>query len=137
MVFKDEWALDSLDFANAVRHAHATHVVPVAVAGLDEGMATVRTLVALFLSVRFLMVNHIAEFGCLDMALEALEELVGSASHLVHHVMFFKAHVARIRPISIPHSLLDHLFQDRHALLFSRLRHSLALAGRKLIDVLV
>jgi len=51
--------------------------------------------------------------------------------------MFFKAHVARIRSISIPHSFLDHLIQDRHALLFSSLRHSLAIAGRGLTAILV
>ena len=110
MIFNDERALDSLGFSSTARHAHATHIVPIAVASLNEGVAAVRTLVALLLSVRFLMVNHIAEFGCLDMALEALEKLVGSTSHLVHHVMFFKAHVARIRTISISHSLLDNLF---------------------------
>ena len=49
--------------------------MPVAVAGLDEGVAAVRALVALLLPVRLLVVDHVAELGSLDMALEALEAL--------------------------------------------------------------
>lgn len=103
-------------FGPALDHAGAAHVVPVAVAGLDEGMAAVRALVALLLPVRLLVVDHVAELGGLDMALEALEELVSSSSLFVHHVMFFKAHITWIGPVSIANALLDWLLEDGHAL---------------------
>ena len=90
--------------------------MPVTVASLDEGVAAVRALVALLLPVRLLMVDHVAELGGLDMTLQALEKLVGSPSLLIDHVMFFKAHVARIGTVPVADSLLDGLLQDGNAL---------------------
>ena len=103
-------------FGPALDHAGAAHVVPVAVAGLDEGVAAVRALVALLLPVRLLVVDHITKLGSLDMALEALEELVSPPSLFVHHVMFFKAHIAWIGPVSVANPLLNWLLEDGHAL---------------------
>ena len=107
--------------------------MPVAVAGLDEGVAAVRALVALLLPVRLLVIDHVAELGSLNMALEALEELVSPSGLFVHHVMFFEAHVAWIGPVSVADPLLDRLFEDGHALM-RRFRSLRVLLTRKALD---
>lgn len=72
----------------ALDHACATHVVPVAIASLDECMAAVGALVRFLLAVSFLMIDHVAELWCLDVALETSKKLIRSASLFVDHVMF-------------------------------------------------
>lgn len=105
-VFKDQRAL----YLGAVGcHAGAAHVVTVAVTGLDEGVATIRTFVTLLLPVCFLVVNHIAELRCLNVTFEASEKLVSASRSLIDHVMLFEAHVARIWTVAISHPLLNSL----------------------------
>jgi len=90
--------------------------VPVAVASLDECMAAVGALVRFLLTVSFLMINHVAELRCLNMALETPKKLIRSASLLVDHVMFLEAHVAGIWAVPVADALLDRLLAHGHAL---------------------
>ena len=69
LIFQDQRALDF----RALNHANTTHVMPVAVASLDEGVAAMGALVGFFLAVRLLVIDHIAELRRLDMTFEALE----------------------------------------------------------------
>ena len=60
--------------------AATAQIVAVAVSSLDKGMFASGTPVRLLLSVCLLVVDHVAEFGRFDVAMEALEKLVGSSS---------------------------------------------------------
>ena len=62
-------------------------------------------------AVRALVVDHITQFRCLDVAEQALEELVSPPSRLVDHVLLREAHVAGVMSIPVAHSLLDDLLE--------------------------
>ena len=108
LVIKDQRTLH----LGALNHASSTHVVPVAIAGLDESVPAVGTLVGLFLAMSLLVIDHVAELGRLDMTLEAPEELVCPASRLIHHVVFLESHVAGVWPVPVADSFLDHLLEN-------------------------
>jgi hypothetical protein len=93
------------------RLAATTQIVAVAVSSLDKGVFASGTPVRLLLAVRFLVVDHVAELGGFDVAVKALEKLVGSSSRVVHHILFHEAQVARVVAVPVAHPLLDHLFQ--------------------------
>ena len=65
-------------------------------------------------TVRFLVIDHVAELGRLDVAIHALEKLVCAPSLLIDNILFHEAHVACVRSVSIPHALLDHFPQGHH-----------------------
>ena len=68
---------------------------------LEDGLTTVRALV----------VDHVAKLRSFDVAEQALEKLICSASSLVDYVFLHEAHVAGIMAVPVAHSLFDHLFQ--------------------------
>ena len=68
-IFKDHWTLNR----GVLLHANSAHVVSVTVAGLNESMITCGAVVEFFLTVRLLVVYHIAQFWCFDMTAEAFE----------------------------------------------------------------
>ena len=75
----------------------------------DEGVVALRALIEFFSLVRLLVIYHVAEFWCLNWALQTLEELICSACLFINHIAFFEAHVACIATIFVPYSLLDDL----------------------------
>ena len=93
----------------------AAHVVAVSVACLDESVLADWTLELLLLIVGFLMINHIAELCGRNVTFQALENLVSTACCWVDHVVFLEAHMAGICPVSVPHALLDFLFDMRYS----------------------
>ena len=60
---------------------------------------------------RFLVINHVAELGRLDHAIQALEHLVGAPRLLVHHVLLDEAQVLRVVAVPVTDALLDGLLQ--------------------------
>ena len=112
LVVKNEWALN----LGPLDHTRTTHVVPVPVSSLDEGVPAVRALVGLLLAMSFLVVDHVAQFRRLDVTFKAPEELICPASRLVHHVVLLEAHVAGIGAVAIAHALLDGLLERWHPL---------------------
>ena len=60
--------------------AATAQIVAVAVSSLDKGVFAGGTPVRLLLSVCLLVVDHVAKFGRFDVAVKALEKLVGSSS---------------------------------------------------------
>ena len=110
LIVEDQWA----NGLRALDHAGATHVMPVTVTSLDEGVSAVGAFVRLFLSMRLLMVYHVAELGCLNVTLQAAEKLISATCSLVHHVVLLEAHVAGVGAVSVSHSLLDGLLEGWH-----------------------
>ena len=80
---------------------------------LEESFEAVWALETLLFSVSFLVVEHVAQFGRLDVAEHALEKLIGAASLLVHHILLHEAHVAGVTSEPVADSLLDDLFHGR------------------------
>ncbi len=80
---------------------------------LEESFEAVGALEALFFSVGFLVVKHVAQFGRLDVAEQALEELIGASCLLVHNILLHEAHVAGVTAKSVADTLLDGLFDGR------------------------
>ena len=81
--------------------------MPVTVSGLTEGMAAVRTFEQFFLPVGLLVIYHVAELRCLNMAAKTSEKLICAACSLIDYVVLFKAHVSWIGAIAISDALLD------------------------------
>jgi len=75
----------------------------------EELLAVWAAIAQSLAAVSALVVDHVAQLGRLDMAIEALEELVGPPSSLVYHVLLHEAHVARVVSIPIAHPFLDNL----------------------------
>ncbi len=86
------------------------HAVAVSAGLLEEGFKAIRALEARLFSVCFLVIKHVTEFGRLDVAVKALEKLVGAPCLLIYHVLLHEAHVARVAAESVADSLLDDLF---------------------------
>ena len=106
----------------ALLEALAAGEVRVAAACKHERAVAVRALRRLSVSMRLLVVDHVAELGSLDAALEAAEKLVGAASRLVDHVLLDEAHVARVIPIPVSNALFNHfLLRNGHRVLSLRL----------------
>ena len=81
----------------------------VAVSRLVEHLMAAGALKVFEGAVRLLVVNHVADLGRLDRAVQALEHLVGAARLLVHHILLDEAHVPGIVAVSVTDPLLDGL----------------------------
>ena len=92
----------------AVAQAGAAEQVAVPVEGLDERLAAVRAFEKLVLPVYLLVLDHIAQLGGLQVALEADEHLVGAPGLLVRAVVLREAHMAGIFAVAVALALLDH-----------------------------
>jgi hypothetical protein len=77
---------------------------------LQEGLEAVRALETLLFSVGLLMVQHVAQFRCLNVTVHALEKLVGTARLLVHHILLQEAHVTGVTAEPVADALLDDFF---------------------------
>ena len=86
--------------------ACARVVVAVSIARLHEALLAVLALESFFLSVRLLMVDHVAELGHLDVAVKARKKLVRAARLLLDHVVLHEAEVLRVVTVPISHTLL-------------------------------
>ena len=80
--------------------------MPVTVSGLNESMAAVRTFEQFFLPVGLLVIYHVAELRCLNMAAKTSEKLICAACCLIDYIMLFKAHVSWIGAIAVSDALL-------------------------------
>ena len=86
----------------------------VAVARLVELVTASWALKVLEGAMRLLVINHVAELGCLDHTVQALEHLVGAARQLVHHILLDEAQMLRVVAVSVTDALLDSLLQHGH-----------------------
>lgn len=93
------------------RGAEIAVEVAVAIGGLVELVVAAGALEVLDGAVRLLVINHVAELGRLDHAVQALEHLVGAPRLLVHHVLLDEAHVLRVVAVSVTDALLDGLLE--------------------------
>ena len=68
----------------------------VSIVSLDEHVTTVRAFVDFLSPVRFLVIDHVAQFRSPNLALQTLEKLVSSACSVVYDVNFLESQMARI-----------------------------------------
>ena len=99
--------------ADAAGHVH------VALVDVVEGVLTVAALVGPLAAVRLLVLNDVAELGRPDMAVEAREELVGTAGLLVDDELLLEAEVLGVVAEAISDALLDRFGRQLDCLAFN------------------
>jgi len=71
----------------------------------------VRTKVLVLTAMCPLVVDHVAQFRRLDLAIEAFEKLVSAASLVIKDVLLDKTHVASVQTIAVADPLFDSFLQ--------------------------
>ena len=83
----------------------------VTVGCLVELVVAAGALEVLERSMRLLMIDHVAELGRLDRAVEALEHLVSAACLLIDHILLDEAKVSGVVTVPVADALLDDLLE--------------------------